>query len=55
MFADPKMKPKNEFTNLKLEFWLMNLADPLLIDNHNSKVHNMHHFALPPSARPLKA
>jgi hypothetical protein len=47
MFADPKMKPKNEFTNLKLEFWLMNLADPLLIDNHNSKVHNMHHFALP--------
>jgi len=41
MFANPKMKPKNEFTNLKLAFGPMKLADPLLINNHNSKLHNI--------------
>lgn len=40
MFANPRWSPKNEFANLKLDFGLMKLADPLLINNHNSKVHN---------------
>jgi len=46
MFVNPKLKPKNEFTNLKLDFGPMKLADPLLIKNHNSKVHSMHQFTL---------
>jgi hypothetical protein len=44
MFANPRWSPKNEFANLKLDFGLMKVADPLLINNHNSKVHNTHHF-----------